>query len=169
MCYAVDLRRANGEEARAAGFEVPQDFWGNAVTLQVVMPPPAPGASALTQSERARDILAAAACAVHAGTQGLRSDPAFMSHALGLHSAMMDMGFWKQLLADPGFNTFRDCAAMASSWRGGTMDRADFGQGKPWLVAGERLSMQHCQTHCYQAIYWCHLLLRASKWHMHLS
>lgn len=136
LCYAVDLRRASAVTAEAA-LKVPTDFWGNAVAAQIVMPPPAPTAKGfLPQAGHVRSILAAAACAIHAGTKSIRADPNFISSALGVLASMEDSQFWKTLLAAPGLVPFRDCAAMSSSWRGGTMEKADFGQGKPWIIAG---------------------------------
>ncbi|KAK9838702.1 hypothetical protein WJX74_001670 [Apatococcus lobatus] len=140
MTYAVDLRRASAVTADAA-HKVPTDFWGNAVYAQIVMPPPAPTTigsnGSHSQAELVRSVLAAAVCAVHAGTQGLRADPNFISKSLGSHSDMEDSNYWKDLLVAPGLVPFRDCAGMSSSWRGGTIDKVDFGQGKPWLVAGK--------------------------------
>ena len=136
MCYAVDLRRASAAAAEAV-HKVPLDFWGNAVAAQVVMPPPAPTTNGShSQAEHVRSVLTAAVCAVHTATQSLRADPKFVSNGLAMHASMEDSRFWRNLLEAPGLVPFRDCAAMSSSWRGGTLDRADFGQGKPRIVAG---------------------------------
>lgn len=132
----MDLRRASAEAAEAA-HKVPVDYWGNAVTANIVMQPPAPTTNkSLPQAGHVKNVLAAAVCAIHAATQSIRADPKFISNALGLAESMEDSQYWKKVLAAPGLVPFRDCAAMSTSWRAGTMDHADFGQGTPWIIAG---------------------------------
>ena len=144
MCYVADLRRASLATADAA-LKVPADMFGNVVGIQTAMPPAVPLAGTSPQAEHVRSILSAAACTVHAATQSLQADPNFVRASLGLVVAIEDSNFWKGLLAAPGLVPFRDCAVMISSWKGGSIEKADFGKGKPWVVAGMEPGPSHLQ------------------------
>ena len=158
--FLYDLRRLVGSD-----IQIPQDYWGNAFSVEVVMPPPPP--TGLQPQERSQSILAAAACAVHVSYQTLRADPAAVSKALGFYLGAADVGHWKQMLDAPGFNPFRDGAAGVSSWRSMSVERADFGQGMPWVVAGApvatvlHLNGRVLKRDMYQKVYTCTCSLRS--------
>ncbi|KAK9839049.1 hypothetical protein WJX74_008467 [Apatococcus lobatus] len=133
--YAVDLRRLGG----AAGSPIHKDFWGNSVSATAVMQPTIPATSSPPSTEHIKNVLAAAACAIHIATQTIKADPNFIPSVLALNQAATDINFWKEIMDTPDhpFSAFRDAAALTSSWRSGTMDRTDFGQGTPWLLIGK--------------------------------
>ena len=130
--YLVDLRRLGSSE----GNPIPRDHWGNCVTLQFAMPPAVTEAASASPSSLVQATFAAAACAIHQATQALKDDPAAVSKALAFHLSLVTPSFFKDGLAAPGFNPLRDCAAILSSWRNMSIDRVDFGQGLPVVVAG---------------------------------
>lgn len=131
--YAVDMRRCEVDGKRP----IPAEYLGNAVGANVVMPPATAPTSSTPQLDELTSLLAAAACAVHTATKTLRADPAFIRNAMSLTEAAMTDEFWEAALNEPGFSPFRDCAVFLSAWRGGTMDRTDFGHGTPWMILGK--------------------------------
>ncbi|KAK9834629.1 hypothetical protein WJX74_006118 [Apatococcus lobatus] len=140
--YAVDMRRCEVDGKRP----IPAEYLGNAVGANVVMPPVSTPTSSTPQLDDLTSLLAAAACAVNSGTKTLRADPAFIRNSMALTESAMSEEFWDSVLSDPGFSPFRDCAAFLSSWRGGTMDKTDFGHGTPWVIVGKLVPIGQAST-----------------------
>lgn len=149
--YVVNLRRLSSLAAVDATQAIPLDHFGNALTIQVTMPPPFPELAASDGDQQSADgiqrtaahvqnILAAAACAVHKATQALRSDPMAAATAQAGLLGCMEMGYYKAVQQMQGFNPMRDCATLLTSWRRTSIEKADFGEGTPWVVAGKTLS-----------------------------
>ncbi|KAK9844242.1 hypothetical protein WJX84_010450 [Apatococcus fuscideae] len=152
--YIVDQRRLSSLADMDAAPAIPQDHFGNAVQIQVTMPPPfpelAPSNGDQHSAEDSRltaahvqNVFAAAACAIHKATQALRSDPTAAATAQAGLLGRMELGWWKGLRDMPGFNPMRDCATLLSGWRKTSTEKADFGQGKPWVVAGKTVPLKH--------------------------
>lgn len=116
---------------------IPADYLGNAVGVNFVMPIATAPTSAAPQLDHLMSLLAAAACGVNSATKTMRADSSFISNSTSLVEAGLTDDFWDGALNEPGFSPFRDCAIFMSSWRGGTMDKTDFGHGTPWVILGK--------------------------------
>ncbi|KAK9861166.1 hypothetical protein WJX84_003114, partial [Apatococcus fuscideae] len=130
FCYAVDLRRLPGQK----GSEIPQGFWGNAVTANCIMPPEMPACSSTPRESHLHNVFASAACAIRAGTDKTRADSGFWKTAMSLVGEMAEHDYWKRLSQQADFHPFKESAAMFTAWRSGSVDKADFGHGVPWIV-----------------------------------
>ena len=133
--YTVDMRRCNA----AGGLQIPLDNWGNALGMNLAPAPPAPATSSPDRISHLRLLLAYAACAIHASIQAMHTDASFNANGMLRVKEMGTVQSFKKQLDGPGFMPFRDCAALITSWRGGSLDRTDFGQGTPYLMAGGSL------------------------------
>lgn len=136
QCFAflADLRRFSKAQP-----SVPATHWGNAFGIQFVMPlslappheTPAPGRVDF------QEILALAACAINTTLKDAREDPAAVANVLNFFGSTMHKGFFKEELDAPGFSPTRDMICGVSSWRNQSVEKVDFGQGRPWAVAGK--------------------------------
>lgn len=130
FCFLADLRRFSKAQP-----SVPTTHWGNAFGIQFVMPlsfaPPhqIPG--------NIQEILAVAACAISSTLKDAREDPAAVANVLNFFGSTMHKGFFKEELDVPGFSPTRDMICGVSSWRNQSIEKVDFGQGRPWAVAGK--------------------------------
>lgn len=95
------------------------------------------------QQGRLQDALIAAACAIHKGTQALQSDPLVGAKGLAGMLGRVGLDYWQGVQASPGFNPLRDGASLMSSWRKSSIERPDFGQGPPFVIAAKTLPLKH--------------------------
>ena len=144
--YNVDMRRYNA----AGGLQIPLDNWGNATGVNFVPAPPAPPISSPDRPTHLRMLLAHASCAIHASVQAMRADGSFNAMGMLLSREMGTVQVLKKALEGPGFMPFRDCAVIITSWRGGSLDRIDFGQGTPYLMAG--VNLRPCISHAWAEV-----------------
>ena len=133
LMYMVDMRRCEVDGTRP----IPAEYVGNAVGANLVMPIASTPTSSTPRPDRLMSLLAAAACAIHSATKMMRADPAFIRNSTSLVESCLTDEFWDAAMKEPGFSPFRDCAVYMSSWRGGTMDKTDFGHGTPWVILGK--------------------------------
>ena len=132
LSYAVDLRRLPSLE----GYEIPEGFWGNAVTANFVQACELPANHSTSQPGHLLEVLASAACAIRIGTNTVQGDPGFRKTGMSLVRDMAEQQYWKELSEQSGPHPFKDAAALYTGWRSGSVDRADFGHGTPWVVGG---------------------------------
>lgn len=95
------------------------------------------------QQSRLQNALAAAACAIHQGTQAIRGDPLAGARGLAGMLGRVSMDYWQVMQASPEFNPMRDGASIMSSWRKSSIEQPDFGQGPAYVVAAKTLPLKH--------------------------
>ena len=95
------------------------------------------------QHSRLQNAFAAAACAIHQGTQSLQADPLAGARSLAGMLDRMSVDYWQAAQATSAYNPFRDGASNMSSWRKSSIERPDFGQGPAHVVAAKTLPLKH--------------------------
>lgn len=140
LAYMVDMRRCKVDGIQP----IPAEYVGNAVGVNLVMPIVTTPTSSTLQLDHLMSLLAAAACAIHSATKTMRADSAFIRNSTSLVESCLTDEFWYAAMIESGFSPFRDCAAFMSSWRGGTMDKMDFGHGTPWVILGKPRLPAYC-------------------------
>ena len=127
------------ELRRNFGFE-DNRYFGNAFKPRVVMPP---AVRPTSHASHYSEVLAGAACASRQSLDALRADPAGIDDDLRMIVASVQAGAIKQALAAPDFHPFRDCALAVTSWRKLGLEKVDFGQGRPKMILGDEVPIQH--------------------------